>query len=97
MLNGYIVSYDITDDRRRGQVYKAMRGFGDHIQYSVFRCDLSPRERVEMIAALYPLIDHNDDQILIIDLGPVGGRAAECIDAIGRSYIAPERHAVVIE
>jgi CRISPR-associated protein Cas2 len=97
MPSRYIVSYDITDDRRRGQVYKTMRGFGDHVQYSVFRCDLSPRARVEMIAALYPLVDHNEDQILVIDLGPVDGRAAECIDAIGRPYMNPERHAVVIE
>ncbi len=97
MRSRYIVSYDITEDRRRGQVYKAMRGFGDHIQYSVFRCDLSPRERIDLVATLYPLIDHDEDQILVIDLGPVEGRAAECIDAIGRSYTNPERHAVVIE
>ncbi len=97
MRSRYIVSYDIVDDRRRSQVYKAMRGFGDHLQYSVFRCDLSPRERVEMVATLHPLIDHQDDQILVIDLGPVDGRATECIDSIGRTYMNPERHAVVIE
>jgi CRISPR-associated protein Cas2 len=97
MPSRYIVSYDITDDRRRGQVYKTMRGFGDHLQYSVFRCDLSRRERVAMIATLHPLIDHDDDQILIIDLGPIDGRASECVEAMGRSYTNPERHAVVIE
>jgi CRISPR-associated protein Cas2 len=97
MRNRYIVSYDITDDRRLRQVYKAMRGFGDHIQYSVFRCDLSARERIDMIAALHPLIDHEDDQVLVIDLGPVDGRAAHCVEAVGRVYTNPERHVVVIE
>ena len=41
MRNRYIVTYDICDDARRTAVYKALRGFGDHLQYSVFRCDLS--------------------------------------------------------
>lgn len=97
MRSRFIVSYDITSDRRRAQVYKTLRGFGDHIQYSVFRCDLSPRERIEMIAALHSLVDHDEDQILLIGLGPVDGRASECVDSIGRSYNNPESLAIVIE
>ena len=97
MRNRFIVTYDICDDARLRQVYKAMRGFGDHIQYSVFRCDLSPRERVEMIAALHPLIDHEVDQVLVIDIGPEEGRAANCVEAIGRPYTHPERIAVIVE
>ena len=97
MPSRFIVSYDITDDRRRAQVYKAMRGFGDHLQYSVFRCDLSPRERVTLVATLHPLLDHDEDQVLIIDLGPVDGRAADCVDSIGRPYTNPQRHAIIIE
>jgi len=42
------------------------------------------------------LIDHSVDQILLIDLGPVDGRAATCIDAIGRKYVAPERAVTII-
>jgi CRISPR-associated protein Cas2 len=97
MRNRFIVSYDITSDRRRTFVYKTLRGFGDHIQYSVFRCDLSPRERIEMIAALHPLIDHDEDQILLIDLGPIEGRASQCITSLGRRYNNPESLAIVIE
>ena len=96
MRNRYIVTYDISDDDRRNRVFKAMRGYGDHIQYSVFRCDLSDRERVTMISHLHPLIDHNEDQILLFDLGPVEGRAANCVNALGRRYIGPERTVVVI-
>jgi CRISPR-associated protein Cas2 len=92
----YLVSYDICDDRRLRRVFKTMRGFGDHIQYSVFRCDLSERERAEMVAALDPLLDHSLDQVLIVDLGPSDGRANDCIVALGRPYTCPERHAVII-
>ncbi len=96
MRNRYIVTYDITDDDRRNNVFRALRGHGDHLQYSVFRCDLSAAERIMLVAELHPLIDHAMDQILVIDLGPVDGRAGTCVDAIGRRYIAPERTVVVI-
>jgi len=96
MRNRYIVTYDISDDDRRTRVFQKLRGCGDHIQYSVFRCDLSDSERITMIAALHPLIEHQEDQILLIDLGPVDGRGASCVNAIGRRYLDPERTVVVI-
>ena len=96
MRSVYIVCYDISDDRRLRQVYKTMRGFGDHIQLSVFRCELSLRERVEMIAALVPLIDADVDQILIVDVGPVDGRAGDVFEALGRAYLPPTRHVIVV-
>ena len=96
MRNRYIVTYDITDDRRRTAVHKLLRGFGDHLQYSVFRCDLIDRRRVELIAAMYDLIDHATDQILLIDLGPVDGRASNCVSSVGRAYANPERTAVIV-
>ena len=33
---------------------------------------------------------------VVFDLGPVDGRAATCVNSIGRRYIAPERTVVVI-
>ena len=96
MRTRYIVSYDICEPERLRRVYKAMRGFGDHLQYSVFRCDLSDVERVEMVGALGAIINHIEDQVLIINLGPAEGRGGECIAAVGRPYTSPERHSVVI-
>ncbi|MEO7734974.1 MAG: CRISPR-associated endonuclease Cas2 [Kofleriaceae bacterium] len=96
MRNRYIVTYDISDDDRRNRVFRVLRGRGDHIQYSVFRCDLSDQERITMISALHVLIEHKEDQILVIDLGPVDGRAATCVNAIGRSYLPAERTVIVI-
>ncbi|HET9619796.1 MAG TPA: CRISPR-associated endonuclease Cas2 [Kofleriaceae bacterium] len=96
MRNRFIVTYDISHDDRRTNVFRTLRGFGDHIQYSVFRCDLSDQERITLIAMLHPLIEHKEDQILLFDLGPVEGRAASCVTAIGRPHIAPERTLIVI-
>ncbi len=95
-MNRYVVTYDIADDSRRTAVFKTLRGFGDHLQYSVFRCDLSDRRRVELTAAVHDLIDHSVDQILVIDLGPVDGRASNCVSSIGRSYSNPERTVIIV-
>lgn len=91
MPRRFFVSYDISDDARRAQVYKLLRGYGDHLQFSVFRCDLSERRRIELVAALHELIDHGDDQVLLVDLGPLDGRAETCVSSIGRPYTNPER------
>jgi len=94
--NRYFVTYDITEDPRRTAVYKLLRGYGDHLQYSVFRCDLTDRRRIELIAALHDLIDHDTDQVLVIDLGPVDGRASICVSSVGRAYSNPERKVLIV-
>lgn len=96
MRNRYFVTYDITADHRRTAVYKALRGFGDHLQYSVFRCDLTDRRRIELVALLHDLIDHATDQVLLIDLGPIDGRASTCVSSLGRAYSNPERTIVIV-
>lgn len=79
----YIVSYDIRDQKRLYQVHRAMKGFGEPVHYSVFRCDLTRLGRVEMASALMDLIDEKEDRIMIIDMGPVDGRVGGRIEFMG--------------
>jgi len=44
MRSVYLVCYDVADDKRLRKTYKKMRGFGDPVQYSVFRCELRRRK-----------------------------------------------------
>lgn len=96
MLHRYIVAYDITDDRIRNRVFTTMKGFGEHVQYSVFRCDLSEVQKGEMMILLTGIINHALDQVLVVDLGQAGGRAARAIEAIGLPYTPPRREAIVL-
>lgn len=96
MRSVYLVTYDVCDPKRLRLVFRAMRGFGQHLQYSVFRCELSARELVDMSTALEFLIKHDEDQVLIVDLGPAEGRATSCIRSLGQPYTCPQRHAVVV-
>lgn len=81
--NRYIVSYDIMDQKRLRRVHKTLKGFGEPIHYSVFRCDLTPKGRVEMIVALTELIKHNEDRVMVIDLGPAEGSMERRIEFMG--------------
>jgi len=84
MRNHYLVSYDVSDDRRLRRMYKRMRGFGAHLHYSVFLCALSPTERIHLQEMVHDLIHHEEDRVMIVNLGPAEGRGRGCIEFIGR-------------
>jgi CRISPR-associated protein Cas2 len=96
MRKVYIVTYDISDPKRLKQVFKLMLGYGDHLQLSVFECELNARELVELRHALGQLIHHDQDQVLFVDVGPIEGRGADSISSLGRPYSDPERMAIVV-
>lgn len=96
MRQTFIVSYDVSCPKRLRRVYRVMRGWGDHIQLSVFRCELNPRELVELRSRLANEIHSGQDQVLFVDVGPVDGRGGTSIRAIGKMYIPPERRAIVV-
>lgn len=95
-MKRYLVTYDVCDAKRLRRVFEVLRGFGDHLQYSVFRCDLSDQALVELKAELHAVIDHDEDQVLVVDLGPTTGRGAEAFHAIGRPYQEAPKTCTVI-
>jgi CRISPR-associated protein Cas2 len=85
----FLVTYDVTDDKRRTKVFKTLRGAGDHVQFSVFLCDLNERERTRLRGQLDAVIDHRQDQILTVDLGPSDSDPDQRISSLGRAYERP--------
>ena len=97
MRTCYIVAYDIAEPKRLQRVHRTMRGYGDPLQYSVFRCILSPSERVLLIEALTPIINHREDQVMLINLGPADGRAQTSFEILGRTLPSElDRVAVIV-
>jgi CRISPR-associated protein Cas2 len=96
MQQTFIVSYDISDPKRLRAVFKTMKGWGDHLQLSVFRCDLNPRELVELRSELASIIDHSVDQVLFVDVGPADGRAPTSFNTLGRPTPPTLRTAIVV-
>ena len=91
----YLVSYDISDDKRRTRTFKVLDAWGDHAQYSVFFAELSPKELAGLKTRLDKLINHDEDQILILDLGPQTNALDESLECLGKAYHAPTRVVVV--
>lgn len=82
--NVYLVAYDVADPARLRQVHKKMRGHGDPVQFSVFRCQLSPKERELLITGLCEIIVDDEDRVMIVDLGPVKGARDGTVRFLGR-------------
>jgi len=86
MRTTYLVCYDIADDKRLRQVFKTCSNFGNHLQFSVFECDLNASEMIELETALGGIIHHDEDQVLFVALGPSEGRGDRVITALGLPY-----------
>ena len=81
MRRCYLVCYDVRHPRRLRRVHRAMKGFGEPWQYSIFFCVLKPIDRVRMQSQLEEEMNLKEDQVLIIDLGenPKTARAAATV------------------
>jgi len=97
MRNVFLVCYDVADDKRLRKTYKRMLGFGDPLQYSVFRCELSATERQALKEVLWDILDWQHDRVMLIDLGPAGARGDQCIEFWGDPRVEiPQRAAVIV-
>ena len=36
----YLISYDISENKRRNKIFKELKNYGRHVQFSVFECEL---------------------------------------------------------
>jgi CRISPR-associated protein Cas2 len=96
MRQRYIVAYDIADSARLRKVFKLMKGYGEHLQFSVFRCDLDRMALARMKAELGEIINAAKDQVLLIDVGPTEGRGEEVFESLGKAYVDEGRKPNVV-
>lgn len=90
----YLVCYDICGDgaeTRWRRVYRACRAFGDHLQYSVFRCTLTDRQLAEFEAELISVIDPTRDQVMLVPLGSADAAKSWAAWTLGCAMEEPER------
>jgi CRISPR-associated protein Cas2 len=76
----YVIAYDIPSDKRRTKVHKALCGFGDWTQYSLFECFLDARELVKLRARLDALLNPQEDSVRIY---PLCGACQGSVETIG--------------
>lgn len=96
MRMSYLVCYDIADEKRLRKVFKTMRGYGDHLQFSVFECQLTTTDLARCRNDLSEIIHHEEDQVLFVNLGPAEGRGDRVITALGKPYVALDSPCIVV-
>lgn len=83
----YLIAYDIMCTKRYRRVYKAMCGHGEPLQYSVFRCELTDMELQQLKDILWPVLNLDEDRVMIVDLGPTEGRGDNCLEFWGEPRV----------
>ncbi len=91
----YIVTYDIRDAKRWRRVFRLMKGYGDWLQLSVFQCRLSRKRHAELIALLDGMIHHNEDHILIMNIGPAESVKPQVV-SLGKDFEVIEKQPVIV-
>jgi len=92
----YLICYDICDDKRLRKVFQTMRNYGDHLQYSVFECQLTATDLAKCRSELSGIIHHDEDQVLFVSLGPAECRGDRVITALGKAYTAMDAPCIVV-
>ena len=91
----YIVTYDITDQRRGRQIFNLMKGYGVWLQLSVFQCRLSRKQHAELIATIDGIIHHREDHVILLDLGPAD-RVDPRVVSLGKSFEAVAHEPIIV-
>ena len=74
----WLICYDVRDPKRLRKAAKLLEGFGERMQYSVFRCWLSTSQLESLRWKMTELLDPVDDVLFI----PMCGRCVEGICTI---------------
>lgn len=85
----YVVAYDITNNKRRNQLFKLMKQFGANAQRSVFECDVNTDTFSELMPRIRDIIDIKEDDIKIYYLCNTCLEKIRCLGT-GELHVAPD-------
>jgi CRISPR-associated protein Cas2 len=75
--NWYLVCYDIRCQKRWRYAYKLLEGYGERIQFSIFRCWLSQRDREKLRWELEKILTIEDALLLV-------GLCNRCVERVSQ-------------
>ena len=83
-----LVSYDISNDKKRLKVMKTLQDFGTRVQYSVFECRLESMHLEMLKRRLKRLVGESQDSIRFYYLS---SDDVQRIEMLGKGSITPDR------
>lgn len=60
--------YDIEDNKRRNEIFKILKNYGSHVQYSVFECDIKLEHFKSLKSEIMNCINLEKDSIIFYKL-----------------------------
>ena len=93
MKKFYVISYDISDDRKRYKVEKLLKDYGKRVQKSVFECIITEAELLKIKRKVEKIIDFNTDSVRFYFLCT---RCRNNIEVSGLGMINEESSVVII-
>jgi CRISPR-associated protein Cas2 len=75
--NWYLICYDIRCPKRWRKAYKLLQGYGESVQYSIFRCALTQRDREKLRWQLEQVLAEEDRLLL-------AGLCDRCVERVLR-------------
>ena len=72
-----------------------MKGYGEWLQLSVFQCRLSDMTYASLISDLDILINHNEDHVLLMNMGLVQ-KVAPRVTSLGKIYSPPRSEITIV-
>ncbi len=88
-----VVSYDVVDDRKRANIAKSMKSFGERVQKSVFECRLDDRQFLQMKEALEKAMDLTEDSVRYYFLCK---GCVERIEISGWGTVAEDQNLIIV-
>lgn len=91
----YLVCYDIAEAKRLRHTAHICESYGTRIQFSVFEISLDATMLASLKGELNKVINHDVDQILIVDLGRDDESTPFDVVALGIPYLKKARLTII--
>ena len=77
MRRWHLIGYDVRDAKRLRQVARCLEGYGERVQYSLFRCRLDDTAREKLRCELQQICNPEDDLLIVPLCETCAGKVAE--------------------
>ncbi len=89
----YVISYDISDNRRRQQLAKLLLDYGHRVQKSVFEAELDDRRFLKLKQQIEKLIDWELDSVRYY---PICSRCQGNVQVSGWGVIREDEELLIV-
>ena len=89
----YVVTYDISCQKRRTKLANLLLAYGQRVQYSVFECQLKTQEFRELCVKVKKVVRLPEDSVRMY---PLSGHTLEQVEILGGLPLTERQGSIVV-